>query len=153
MLNGRLYDDTAGHYTCFSNNGCSLVDYHIISSELFPFITRFRVEDKDQSDHFPVLSHLNFNCKRPATTNIPMPCDIILSDFVHYKWREHLKEGFFNTKFDEVIETLKNSLQSGVDKCSYNYSGVRRICCKYVCIYRGNVSKTIMSIRMVGFTV
>ena len=31
-----------------------------------------------------------------------------------------LKEGFintFNTKFDEVIETLKNSLQSGVDKC------------------------------------
>ena len=36
IINGRLYDDTDGNYTCTANNGASVVDYNIASSDLFP---------------------------------------------------------------------------------------------------------------------
>ena len=64
LLNGRLHDDFSGNFTCTANNGKSVVDYHIASSEMFPFITYFTVVDKDESDHFPTQSRLSFSVQR-----------------------------------------------------------------------------------------
>ena len=44
IINGRLYDDTNGNYTCTANDGTSVVDYNVASSELFPRISYFNVE-------------------------------------------------------------------------------------------------------------
>ena len=35
ILNGRRFDDKEGHFTCFANNGTSVVDYMIASTTLF----------------------------------------------------------------------------------------------------------------------
>ena len=34
IINGRLYDDTDGNYTCTANDSTSVVDYNIASSDL-----------------------------------------------------------------------------------------------------------------------
>ena len=60
IVNGRLFDDCIGNLTCTANRGCSVVDYHIVSTDLFPYFSDFRVEDYDLSDHFPVCAQLKF---------------------------------------------------------------------------------------------
>ena len=50
IVNGRCSDDSDDNYTCIANEGHSVVDYHLASSELFPFISYFNVEMRDESD-------------------------------------------------------------------------------------------------------
>ena len=45
-----------GNFTCLTNNGASVVDYHVVSTELFSQITYFCVEIRDESDHLPISS-------------------------------------------------------------------------------------------------
>ena len=54
IVNGRCSGDCDSNYTCNANEGHSVVDYHLASSELFPFISYFNVEMRDESD---LLSH------------------------------------------------------------------------------------------------
>jgi len=42
--NGRCTVDSDDNYTCNANEGYSVVDYHLVSPELFPFISYFNVE-------------------------------------------------------------------------------------------------------------
>ena len=60
IVNGRLHGDTDGHYTCTANDGKSLVDYVIGSTQLFNYCTDFNIESEDFSDHFPVCCRLTF---------------------------------------------------------------------------------------------
>ena len=68
FLNGCMFDDAEGHFTCIANGGHSLVDYHIASSELFPFVSFFKVKDNDDSDHFPVSAILTFKHRKRFNT-------------------------------------------------------------------------------------
>ena len=52
MLNGRLFDDKEGNITCVANEGRSLVDYIIASSNLFDKFSYFCVDNHDFSDMF-----------------------------------------------------------------------------------------------------
>jgi len=61
IVNGRLFNDLEGNYTCTAGNGASVVDYIIISSDLFSFVKAFSILDRDDSDHFPI------NCKLSLT--------------------------------------------------------------------------------------
>ena len=45
ILNGRTSCDLFGRPTCFTNNGCSLVDYTIASNDLLRNIGFFQVQD------------------------------------------------------------------------------------------------------------
>ena len=38
IINGRLFNDSDGNFTCIANDGASVVDYSIASSKLF-FLT------------------------------------------------------------------------------------------------------------------
>lgn len=58
MLNGCLFDDPDGNNTCISNEGRSLVDYIIASSNLFDNFYNFDVDTEDFSDYFPVTCTL-----------------------------------------------------------------------------------------------
>ena len=55
-----MHSDKFGNFTCVANGGHSVVDYHIVSTELFPFVSNFNVEPYDISDHFPVYCQLQF---------------------------------------------------------------------------------------------
>lgn len=59
ILNGRLHDDSDGIYTCTANDGASVVDYSMASSELF------NVENRDESVHFPLHCHFKFRSISP----------------------------------------------------------------------------------------
>ena len=70
IINGRLFNDKVGNFTCFSNNGKSVVDCMICSTSLFESVKNFGVGEEDFSDHFPLyctlslchetLSHVRF---------------------------------------------------------------------------------------------
>ncbi len=60
ILNGRIFGDSSGNLTCFSNNGASCVDYAIASQSLYEEISLFYVNEQ---------SHLSDHCK--ITTHIP----------------------------------------------------------------------------------
>jgi len=62
ILNGRMFDDNSGNYTCIANGGHSVVDYYIASSDLFKNISYFNIENNDISDHFPVYTQFRFVC-------------------------------------------------------------------------------------------
>ena len=54
VLNGRLFNDIQGEYTCFVNNGASVVDYMMASTNLFPYFSDFGVSDNLFSIHCTV---------------------------------------------------------------------------------------------------
>ena len=56
-----------GNFTCINHNGASVVGYDIASSDLFPYISYFCVENRDESIHFP----LNCQLKFPNGNHIP----------------------------------------------------------------------------------
>jgi len=58
IVNGRVNGDMSGEFTCIANEGQSLVDYHIVSSGLFPYINQVCVGDIRNPDHFPISSLL-----------------------------------------------------------------------------------------------
>lgn len=48
IVNGRMYQDSDGEITCTANDGSSIVDYFIASSNLFLNITDFEVGDRSE---------------------------------------------------------------------------------------------------------
>lgn len=64
ILNGRTTGDHTGKFTCYTPNGCSVVDYFIVSEKLLDSICFFKVHDlvEDLSDHCKTSILLNVNC-------------------------------------------------------------------------------------------
>ena len=105
ILNGRLFEDTVGNYTCLTHNGASVVDYHIVSSELFPFITYFKVDIRDDSDHLPLRSRLSFTKNANENSEVQGGRNVTSYSFDtvnRYKWSD--------TNRDIFIENLTNAL-------------------------------------------
>jgi hypothetical protein len=50
-LNGRSKGDFVGQFTCHTYNGASVVDYAIVSHNLFPFISHFSVSALTEFSH------------------------------------------------------------------------------------------------------
>ena len=69
ILNGRLFNDLDGNYTCFANNGTSVVDYMIASTTLFSKFTNFGVDNFDTSDHMPIYCTLTLNVEQYTFDN------------------------------------------------------------------------------------
>ena len=59
IMNGRLFDDNEGNYTCLSNDGRSVVDYFITDTDMFKYVSYFTIGDRDDSDHYPVICNLS----------------------------------------------------------------------------------------------
>ena len=60
IINGCLFDVSEGNFTCIANDGASVVDYNIASSNLFSKISYFTIEDHDESVHFPIYCQFRF---------------------------------------------------------------------------------------------
>ena len=69
IFNGRLFNDKNGEYTYFANNGASVVDYMLASSNIFPNVTDFNVDNNMFSVHCPL--YCTFGSSRNTTvTNL-----------------------------------------------------------------------------------
>jgi len=66
VLNGRAQGDRNGELTCFTANGSSVVDYTIVSPELYDKVLRFRIGDQDQFTHLPQCISLACNVCTPS---------------------------------------------------------------------------------------
>ena len=57
IVNGPAPNEKEGHFTCLTSNGTSVVDYFIVSSELFKYISDFVVfpEQFSASVHLPII--------------------------------------------------------------------------------------------------
>jgi len=61
IANGRFPSDKNGEYTCFANEGKSIVDYTLLSTQLFHFVKDFRILERDEYTHLPQLISIAVN--------------------------------------------------------------------------------------------
>ena len=111
VLNGRLFEDTNGEITCVANNGSSVVDYILASTDIFDSILHFKVGSEDFSDHF--LLHCTLSLS-----------DINLQDFesfevntneknwTRFKWKENYKTEFIQL-FSRLFTRFKDKISTG----------------------------------------
>ncbi|XP_071137071.1 uncharacterized protein [Mytilus edulis] len=65
ILNGRYLGDSLGYHTYFSKNGCSTVDYAILSKDLLPSVEYFCTSDLNfLSDHVQISFKLKCDIKQ-----------------------------------------------------------------------------------------
>ena len=106
IINGRLFDDTCGNYTCLSNDGKSVVDYFITSKNVFDFVSYFTVGESHVSDHFPIICHFSLVKKNrdddDANVNVPT------FDFVRYLFRNCKNEiiNIIDTDINEAVNRI-----------------------------------------------
>ena len=78
LLNGRSGGDIFGKFTCYTYNGCSLVDYAVVSAHMLCKIAKFQVHDfTSLSNHCPiscsVLSSLPGDAMGAQARLFPLP--------------------------------------------------------------------------------
>jgi hypothetical protein len=64
LIKYRCHGDIKGEYTSYSNDGVSVVDYVIVSTNVFQYVKYFKVLDKDDSDHFPICCKIEIKIKK-----------------------------------------------------------------------------------------
>ena len=112
MLNGRLFDDKEGNITCVANEGRSLVDYIIASSNLCDKFSYFCVDNHDFSDHFPLICSLTLSNSFHETDAHDDKDNA--SNWDKYKWKESLKQEFMDrfrfhyTQFKDRVSNTNN---------------------------------------------
>ena len=111
ILNGRLFNDKDGNFTCFSNNGTSVVDYIICSTDMFKSIRNFGIGDEDFSDHFPLYCTVELNTVIESQPTFDWFNEKKLIDWSKMKWKPNLKEQFIE-KFTELFQTFIADLES-----------------------------------------
>ena len=118
MLNGRMFDDVDGNITCTSNEGRSLVDYIIASTNLFDKCSYFVVDTQDFSDHFPVTCTLTL--QQSLNDEFSNATD---DNDETFRWHKYIEDICFfevNTKYISSSE-LKTSEFSRVRSTSENF--------------------------------
>ena len=108
IINGRLYDDTDGNYTCTANDGTSVVDYNIASSDLFPRVSYFNVENRDESVHFPLHCQLKFRSSA-ADNQAPVDLPETPRSKLRIRWKEDRKD-IFLLSFREKLANVNTKL-------------------------------------------
>jgi len=106
IVNGRCSGDSDGNYTCIANEGHSVEDYHLTLSELFPFISYFNIEMRDESD---LLSHLQCEVIPDPIATDPEPPRISIDKL---NWRNSSKDMFIETFNDNLIECRNDILHT-----------------------------------------
>ena len=118
ILNGRTFGDTIGSYTCFTPNGCSTVDYVLISENILNQILYFGV-----SDFLPTLSdcHCLLQWSLSARFCFKPENKCVKSSHVpsRYIWSEESSARFAAALNSEDIQKRLQNLTKGENLHSY----------------------------------
>lgn len=108
ILNGRVLGDMFGHYTCFTPNGASVVDYVMMSEGILDQVLHFRV-----ANFIPTLSDTHcklewtMSAKYATVTKIdnigthPISPNFIWSDESSHKFQQAMCSSDIQTKLSE----------------------------------------------------
>ena len=136
IVNGRVPSDNLGEFTCYNKNGGkSVVDYGIVSYQLFPFITNFNVDvfDSCLSDvHCPISIELSSTLEN-STGNTDIPnCDEskVGEEYVSpsFKWDESSKQDYSKGLADSDLKCLTDALSEAIEDTNQN--SIDHICNK-----------------------
>ena len=111
IVNGRSPDDPDGEFTFGTSNGSSVVDYVIASTELFPRISMFKVDNYDISDHFPLCCHIQ--CCLPGERAAHVEGE----QYSRYRWLQEKRDEFRELLLDDQskaqLRGLSDKLSAG----------------------------------------
>ena len=97
ILNGRVGADS-DNFTCYKENGQSVVDYLIVSRNNMQLITKFMLSSKKtDSDHVALIFSVSLQCSN--TKPISVKSDQIY--YKRYKWDPKEKDEYVNTFYEE----------------------------------------------------
>ena len=94
IVNGRSNKEAEGEITCIANDGSSVVDYFIVSTNLFSHIVDFEVGDRAECVHFPLQCTLDFRCSTERTENNKEQTYMSNEKLCKHKWDEQKKNLF-----------------------------------------------------------
>ena len=114
VLNGRLFDDSAGEITCVANNGRSVVDYMLASTRLFTSFTHFQVGNEDYSDHFPLTCKILLACEKYKDSANSWQEIFDKSTWKRFKWKEDKKAEFLEN-FNVLFSNFNNRILNRID--------------------------------------
>ena len=100
FLNGRHRGDYWGKFTCFTPRGCSVVDYVIVSAELYDKVADFSVGELPTfSDHCPLKLAINHPLKRNLQFKKHSRNNAARSLLQPLYWNDHVR-----VEFDEELK-------------------------------------------------
>lgn len=142
ILNGRTFGDLGGKPTCFQYNGNSVVDYCVVSDELFDKVLYFQVEN-----HIPFLSdHAKLNVKLYAkfkTVNIE---STLLDMPTSWKWTDtsslDFKIALSSIEIKQKIESFDSDPLQNVDQMVTNLNDILYTACNKSMKKKLKVKKT-----------
>lgn len=109
ILNGRKIGDPQGNFTCITYNGCSVVDYILVSQELLKCIGYFEVHNFTSLSNHCALSCNIFSCFNFKMID-PCPLDPLPAKFL---WSPDAIEKYRQCMISEdTTEKLQNFLNS-----------------------------------------
>ena len=118
MLNGRSPHDSQGEYTfCSATGGQSIVDYILVSTDIFPFVSNFLVGSRDESDHFPISCDL-FGLKVTNTTALASTGTQI--DRVRYRWDSSKRDEYMSLLEDNTSQVQYADFMMHVEQGNVN---------------------------------
>lgn len=103
IVNGRTLGDLDGQYTCYKYNGCSVVDYCIVSNSFYKNINYFQVLELEYfSDHCPITCSIKCNVSLEKDNTFKgKKCS-------KYKWNDIEREKFCTVlKSEQTINEVK----------------------------------------------
>ena len=95
IVNGRNHNHEEGEITCIANDGSSVVDYFIVSTDLLLNIAEFELGDRPESVYFPLHCTLEFRCNTRGSANDNEQDYISNEKLYKYRWDENKKNTFF----------------------------------------------------------
>ena len=117
IINGRLgRDANNGSFTYIGPNGCSVIDYLLLSQELFDCVTEFSIETRTESTHLPITVHfcMRKQVRVPDDTATADDGKIFEKKFSRLPkdincYLENIKNAFTTDFLDEILVKIENA--------------------------------------------
>eukprot|EP00745_Piridium_sociabile_P007972 TRINITY_DN15335_c0_g1_i4.p1 TRINITY_DN15335_c0_g1~~TRINITY_DN15335_c0_g1_i4.p1 ORF type:complete len:224 (-),score=17.74 TRINITY_DN15335_c0_g1_i4:246-917(-) len=146
ILNGVCKGDLDGHYTYISESGSSVVDYYILSKDLFAVLyesCELSINERIDSDHLPVSLHVVFP-NRNIIDNNKEEQNVVIDKFV---WNNDYVQQFHDNLYDEEccakLDTAINCIDIDVNNalnmfndCMKEIAGCMR---KRICVNNSKI--------------
>lgn len=114
ILNGRAKGDEIGNVTCIANKGKTVVDYVIVTKNIFDRVSCFNVTPRPESDHFPLSLTLNLDHCPFSENNSPERVKTF--PVIKLDWNEDKQSMYteclninLNNSFDEFYNFISNN--------------------------------------------
>ncbi|GFS00997.1 RNA-directed DNA polymerase from mobile element jockey [Elysia marginata] len=104
LANGRTCGDEVGNITCIANRGRTIVDYLVLSAQLFQSLVMFTVDPRPKSDHFPLHGKFITMCQNDSdeeTIDRHFP----LHPFHKVPWNDTRKEEY-TVRLENLLENV-----------------------------------------------